>query len=135
MMSKMKAPAQMDQMRLLIDFLVDCAGKEGFSEEKAGEIQLMTEEILVNVIHYAYPDTDGEVEVCCHPDGADRLLIQVTDEGIPFDPLALPPPNLSDDIDDREIGGLGVFFVKTLAEEVSYRRDGGSNILTVIIGR
>ena len=95
----------------------------------------MAEEVLVNVINYAYPQEEGDVEVYCHPDEDNRLIIQVSDGGVPFDPLSVPPPDLSQDINSRQAGGLGIFIVRQLADELKYVRDGKRNILTFTIGR
>ena len=95
----------------------------------------MAEEVLVNVINYAYPQKEGDVEVYCHPDEGNRLVIQVSDRGVPFDPLSVPPPDLSQDINSRQAGGLGIFIVRQLADELKYVWDGKRNILTFAIGR
>ena len=134
-MSKIKVPAKIDQIQGLIQFVVDCARKQGFSQEKIGEIELMAEEVLVNVISYAYPEKEGDVEVYCHSDANDRLVIQVSDHGVPFDPLSVPPPDFSQDIEGSQAGGLGIFLVRQIADELKYVRDGQRNIFTLTISR
>ena len=134
-MSKIKVPAKIYQIGGLIQFVINCARKQGFSQEKLGEIELVAEEVLVNVISYAYPQKEGEVEVYCHPDADNRLVIQISDHGVPFDPLSVPPPDFSQDIEGREAGGLGIFLVRKLADKLKYVRDGQSNIFTLTIGR
>jgi serine/threonine-protein kinase RsbW len=59
------------------------------------------------------------------------VMAEVFDDGIAFDPLKVPPPDLTADLGSRPIGGLGVHFVKTLMDEVAYRRDGNRNVLTM----
>src|SRR3546814_3618186 len=78
------------------------------------------------------PTWQGELTVDIEMDG-DRLSLQFSDDGAPFDPTATAAPNLDADIDDRPIGGLGLHLIKQLAEEISYRRDGGFNLLKVIL--
>jgi len=134
-MYKIKVPAQIDQLRGLVQFVVNYARMLGFSQEKIGEIELMSEEVLVNVINYAYPQKGGDVEVSCYPDAEDRLVIQISDHGVPFDPLSVPPPDLSHGIEDRQTGGLGVFLVRQMADELKYARDGQRNIFTLTVGR
>jgi serine/threonine-protein kinase RsbW len=134
-MNKIKVPAKIDQLQELIHFVLSFARRQGFSKEKIGEIELMVEEVLVNVIDYAYPQEEGDVEVYCYPDEDNRLVIQVSDRGVPFDPLSVPTPDLSQDINSREAGGLGIFIVRQLADELKYVRDGKRNILTFAIGR
>src|SRR3546814_19164958 len=72
------------------------------------------------------PTGQRELSVDIGIDG-DRLSLQFSDDGAPFDPTATAAPNLDADIDDRPIGGLGLHLIKQLAEEISYRRDGGFN--------
>lgn len=119
----------------MIEFLVDYTQQAGFSDEKIADIQLVAEEILVNIIHYAYEGKKGDMEIECAVDDDSRLLIRFVDQGEPFDPLALPPPDLTSDVDERPVGGLGVFFVRELADEVHYARSKGRNILSLTIGR
>ena len=59
------------------------------------------------------------------------LTIQVEDDGKPFDPLEAPPPNLDLPIEDRPIGGLGIYIVRSTVNEIEHRREGGRNILTM----
>ena len=59
------------------------------------------------------------------------VTAEVSDDGRAFDPLKVPPPDLESDLQSRPVGGLGVHFIKTLMDEVSYRREGGRNILTM----
>jgi serine/threonine-protein kinase RsbW len=60
-------------------------------------------------------------------------VIEIIDWGIPFDPLSVPEPDINVPIEDHTIGGLGIFFTKKVMDEVQYRRDGQSNILTLAI--
>ena len=59
------------------------------------------------------------------------LRLELSDDGIAFDPLSLPPPDVSLDIEDRLIGGLGVHLIRTMMDSVSYRREGDWNRLLV----
>jgi len=113
-----------------------------FAEERAEQFDLDTkkkfglliaiEEAFVNVCHYAYPQTAGTVSVTCGSEG-EAFVVEISDHGDPFDVLSLPDPDITADIMDREIGGLGVFFIRKLTNDVSYRRDGGRNILRMVL--
>jgi len=59
----------------------------------------------------------------------------ISDQGAPFNILEVPDPDVTGDISDREIGGLGVFFVKEMVDEARYRRKGNRNILTLIFDK
>ena len=116
-------------------FLSDCASAQGMSAERLGEIELVVEEVLVNIINYAYSGGDGDMTVTCETDAAGQVVMTFIDHGAPFDPLTLPPPDVDADIDHRTVGGLGVFFVRELSEDVTYARRDDANQLTVTFGR
>ena len=96
------------------------------------EVELATEEALINIIHYAYPERAGEVEIRYRKDGDTVLKLEIMDNGIPFDPLSLSEPDLAANLSDRKVGGLGVMLIREMAAEVRYRRDGDANVLTLI---
>jgi anti-sigma regulatory factor (Ser/Thr protein kinase) len=94
-------------------------------------VLLAIEELVTNCIKYGYDDA-GEHTIDIHLLVADEILTAtVIDDGRPFDPLALPPPDLSLDIKDRPIGGLGIFLLRKLADEIHYQRRDGRNRLTL----
>jgi len=100
-------------------------------EETLFQARLVLEEVLMNVISYgagggAVPDVQLNM---AQKDGT--LSMEIADNGIAFDPLQLPAPDLDADIDDRPIGGLGIFLVRELMDSVTYRRDGDWNRLMV----
>lgn len=99
------------------------------------DVRLIVEELASNVIEHGGTDVaagERELSVDIGIDG-DRLTLQFSDDGAPFDPTAAAAPDLDADIDDRPIGGLGLHLIRQLAEEISYRRDGGFNLLKVIL--
>jgi serine/threonine-protein kinase RsbW len=61
----------------------------------------------------------------------DLVSMEISDDGIPYDPLTAPPPDLESDLDDRPVGGLGVFLIRELMDSVSYRFEDGRNHLLV----
>jgi anti-sigma regulatory factor (Ser/Thr protein kinase) len=98
--------------------------------EQQNNINIAVEEIFVNIAHYAYPSGDGDIAVSVCID-QNRLTIEFRDSGTPYDPLAKTDPDTTLSADDREIGGLGIFMVKKLMDDVSYRYEDGKNILTI----
>jgi len=132
--ANIRVPAEIGSLQPLLEFVGSCLTSQGFGEERLREIELAMEEILVNIFNYAYPDQKGEVEISCRCDGGNGLLVEVSDQGVSFDPLSLVvEPDLQADVAERAIGGLGVFFVKQLIPGVRYRREEGRNILTLPI--
>ena len=100
-------------------------------EETLFQVRLVLEEVLMNVISYgagggAVPHVQLNM---AQKDGT--LSMEIADNGIAFDPLQLPAPDLDAEIDDRPIGGLGIFLVRELMDSVTYRRDGDWNRLMV----
>lgn len=128
-----RVPANIGSLHTLLEFVRSCLGSQGIGEERLGEIELAMEEILVNIINYAYPDRQGEIEISCGFDGGGGLQVEISDQGIPFDSLSRENPDLQADIAERSIGGLGVFFVKQLIPAIRYRWEDGRNILTLPI--
>ncbi|MGN0691159.1 MAG: ATP-binding protein [Oscillospiraceae bacterium] len=95
-------------------------------------ITVALEEVFVNVAHYAYPDSSGDVSLSIDFDSESRqMTFQMTDSGIPFDPLAKPDPDITLSAEERQIGGLGIFMMKMTMDEVSYVYKDGKNILTM----
>ncbi len=95
-------------------------------------LNLALEEAVSNVIMYAYPKgSDGlvELEAIIRKDSMEFIL---SDNGTPFDPTAAPEADITLDVEDRPIGGLGIFLVRNIMDEVKYNRsDDGKNILSM----
>ena len=119
-----------DLMRL--GMLVDRFGAEHhLSADDLTRVNLVLDEIVSNAIKHGHPNGgDGEVAVSLALDGG-LLAIDITDDGIAFNPLEAPVPNLDLPLDERPIGGLGVHIVKAVSETISYRREDGRNHLSL----
>ena len=105
-----------------------CAA-HGLPPKMAFSLNLVLEEVVVNVINYAFPDA-GPYSIHVALALADGCVRgEVRDTGKAFDPLLLAPPKLDLDLEQRAVGGLGVHFLKTLMDEVAYTRKNGQNCL------
>ena len=91
------------------------------------QITVCMEEMFINIAHYAYVDSSGEMKLEISADNQ-KVTLTLTDDGIAFDPLAKVDPDITLDADKREIGGLGIFMVKKTMDEVAYERKNGKNI-------
>lgn len=89
---------------------------------------IAVEEIFVNIAHYAYPESKGEVDI--ELTISDKALISFVDEGIAFDPLTKDDPDITASVEERDIGGLGIYMVKKTMDGVEYKRVGNSNVFT-----
>lgn len=113
----------------LAEQVEDFCERHGLSPKIAHAFNLAFDEILTNVISYAYDDAGShQINV--------RLWLthgvvgaEVVDDGRAFDPLQQPPPDLDAPVDERAVGGLGIFFVKEMMDTVVYRRENGANHL------
>jgi serine/threonine-protein kinase RsbW len=88
------------------------------------------DEVLTNIISYGYRDgATHEIRLSVALEGG-AVAADVEDDGLPYDPLAAPPPALSGGISERPVGGLGIHFVRTLNDAVAYERRGNTNRLS-----
>jgi anti-sigma regulatory factor (Ser/Thr protein kinase) len=113
--------------------LEDVMKNESFKEEEILDTQLAVEEAITNVIVHGYGETGitGDIAIICR---ATRGIveIQIEDTAPPFDPLSLPEPDLTSDIDDRQIGGLGIFLIRRVMDGIVYRYENNKNILVLV---
>ena len=134
-MSIIRSPASIEHLENLMEFVTGCTRESGFAGKRIKEIELATEEVLVNIFNYAYPEENGDVQVSCTLNDENKFVIEILDNGIPFNSLSLPDPDLTTDISKRQIGGLGIFLTRKMVDDVQYRREAGSNILTLIFSK
>ena len=102
----------------------------GLPQELNMPINLALEEAVSNVMLYAYPGKSGQVLVEC--DKSDKLVFTITDSGVPFDPTQQEDPDVTQSAEERPIGGLGIFLVRQIMDDVRYERKDDKNILTLI---
>ena len=130
-MPTLRLPAKPESLERLRAFVLDWIIQHGISPPKRLEIDLVLEELLTNVIHYAYPDESGDVEVGFSMESPERLRLTVKDWGVPFNPLSCAEPALYADVEDRKVGGLGIYLVRHMADGICYRRLGECNVIEV----
>ncbi|MBF0466055.1 MAG: ATP-binding protein [Nitrospirae bacterium] len=133
-MTEIKLPAKMENLHEIMEQIAGAAREFGIVDDKIGDIELACEEIVVNVINYAYEEQDGDISVICTSEEGSKFVIEIIDSGIPFNALEAEDPDIDVPLMERKIGGLGIFFVKQLVDEVNYQRvDGSKNVLTLIV--
>lgn len=127
-MSKLSYTHISNSTEAIIDDVMQLQEVQGEEEFK---LRLIVEEIVANIVLYAYPQgEDGGMTICAEKD-EEGLTLTFTDCGIAFNPLEKEDPDTSLSADERPIGGLGIFLVKQMAKDVKYTRSGMSNTLTV----
>ena len=127
---KLVLSAQLPSLETLITFVLDEARTQGMDAKKLNHLRLAAEELLVNIIRYAYPEQTGDIEVTVTPLAEGGIEVEIMDSGKPFDPLSLPEPDIQTPLEQRKIGGLGIFLVRRLMDSVRYERRGNQNVIT-----
>jgi serine/threonine-protein kinase RsbW len=131
-MDTLRLPAKMENLESLRSFVLDQAGQLGFPKELLFTIDLVVEELVANIIRNAYQDEPGDVEVGCALECDATMRIEIRDEGMPFDPTSREEPDIEQDCAARNIGGLGIYLVRRMANGMHYRREKNQNILSVL---
>ncbi|MFC1511591.1 ATP-binding protein [Candidatus Latescibacterota bacterium] len=123
--------ADIEQIGQMIEFVLEAARHQGLDGKELNMIRLSLEEALVNVINYAYPEGDGNVEIIYRLENSKGLVIDIVDTGIPFNPLDKPIPDINLALEERPIGGMGIYLIRQNMDEVKYKREHNKNILTL----
>ena len=123
---------QLSEVSKIAGFVEAFGEVEGLGPEVVFNLNLALDEVVTNVIRYAHDD-DGREHPIVVRLSLERgvLTAEVEDDGRPFNPLEKPAPDLSKTIDERPIGGLGIFLVRSVMSSVEYRREDGRNVLTM----
>lgn len=146
-----EVPVRRDQVHHLLRSLNAAMIAQGYDDALRADLCLIAEEVACNVLEHGVPEhgaqqhgapergaskpTDDDahwLRVGIVRDGP-RLHIEFRDTGLAYDPLACPPPDLDADIGERPIGGLGVYLVQALAEDVRYAREEPHNVLRLVV--
>ena len=119
--------AEFDQLR---SWFQEFARQLELPEEITSRMLIAADEVFTNIAEYAYPGAAGQVEVSAEQKDA-MLRLTFKDSGKPFDPTKTADPDIRAPAAERPIGGLGIFVMKKLMDQVEYRRENGCNILTL----
>ncbi len=132
-MKELSIDAKVENLGIVLEFTdreletLDCSVKV------QTQIDIAVEEIFVNIASYAYGEDGGKADITIdHEEGSQFVSITFTDQGIPYDPLKKEDPDVTLSAEEREIGGLGIYMVKKSMDDVIYRYENGSNILTLV---
>jgi len=126
--------ATLGSLQPALDFIRRGANEANLPDDRAGQIEVIIEEVLMNISRHAYPQgTPGDLTINYWIPGPGELHFEVADQGREFNPLAVSPPDLSLELGDRPIGGLGLVLIRSYADSLAYRRERGWNRLTVAI--
>ena len=123
-------PADIKYWEELADYMSAEFQKNKIPADKVMKTLVAVEEIFVNIANYAYADHNGQVWIKNIIDN-NMFLLTFIDEGKPYNPLEKQDPDVTLEIDDRDIGGLGIFMVKNMTDHVAYKHVNNQNQFTI----
>ena len=131
-MEALRIKALTDNLDRVLQYVDTALELMGCSMKNQIQIDMAVEELFVNIAHYAYKGTAGDAVILAGPDPKTGILrITFRDWGVPFDPLAKTDPDISLSVEERELGGLGIFMAKKIMDTMDYRYENGQNVLTM----
>ena len=120
-----------DEVPRLVTAVESFGASAGLSDALLFRVMLALDEVVTNIVHHAFDDNDvHEITITIAAD-AGVVTVVVTDGGRPFDPHTVPPADVQAPLEHRPIGGLGVHLVRSLAQDMAYRRTDDRNVLTL----
>ncbi|WP_158305971.1 ATP-binding protein [Azospirillum sp. B510] len=125
--------SELERLAAAVDDFVE---RNALPPDIAFKVNLCCDELITNTVTYGYGGAGGdagprEIRVRLEIDGAE-LRVELEDDADAFDPFAeAPPPDLTGDLDDRQVGGLGVFLVRQMMDRMSHRRENGRNLTSL----
>ena len=124
--------SELSNLAQIAEFVTDRARRMGLGEDQVFEVQMAVDEACTNAMEHAYEGrSDGEVRICCFLEDH-QFVVRITDFGKPFSPDEVPAPRIDAPLEEREIGGLGLFFMRKLMDSVEIRSgDQGNEVVMV----
>lgn len=123
--------ATIDQASKIFNWVKTQISLLNLEKKTAYHIELCIEEVIVNIINYAYKENLGKIEIYLKSTKSDLIII-IMDSGVAFNPIEqISAPDMTKNLEDRPIGGLGIYFLHELMDSIEYLRDKNKNILTL----
>jgi serine/threonine-protein kinase RsbW len=127
-------PGQFEQLAQIAEFVTRAAREAGLTEDDVFHVEMAVDEACSNIIEHAYADRIGDIDLACTSSAPGAFEITIRDSGRPFNPdaVAAPGPGASADLEDLNEGGLGLYFMRKLMDEVRFEMVAGQgNTLTM----
>lgn len=132
MKRELTLPATVEHIETVTDFVNEYLDEIGCSMKVQMQIAVVIDEIFGNIAHYAYAPSEGEATVSVDFDEkSNAIVLSFSDSGVAYNPLAKDDPDVTLSAEERQIGGMGIFMVKKLMDNISYEYMDGRNVLTV----
>ena len=131
-MAELIVEAKLDNLAQVLQFVDSRLEEEDCPIGLQMKIDVAVEELFVNIASYAYAPDSGSATVRMEvEENPKTVVITFADHGVHYDPLAKEDPDVTLSINDREIGGLGIFMVKKSMDDMIYAYENGQNVLTI----
>ena len=131
MRKEIRIKNQVEELDHVARFVEEIGEELGLDMELQMNLNLVMEEMVSNVIFYAYPkETDATIELMAESDGKELTFV-LSDQGRAFDPTLKDGADMDVNPAERELGGMGIFIVKNIMNQVTYQRLEGKNLLTM----
>lgn len=128
----LSVPARFESVPQVMDFVGEAAEQAGLDKDAIYHCQMAADEACANIIEHAYGgEGEGDIEITV---GVEPGVVTITmiDTGKPFDPTSVPPPPADPDPDNMQPGGLGLFLMRKLMDEVTFTFEDGRNKLVMV---
>jgi serine/threonine-protein kinase RsbW len=124
---RLTVPGQFDRLAQIAEFVTRAAREAGLTEDDVFHVEMAVDEACSNIIEHAYADRTGDIDLACTSSAPGAFEITIHDSGRPFDPevVALSKVGPPADLDDLNEGGLGLYFMRKLMDEVRFEMAAG----------
>lgn len=126
---EMAAERRTDSLAGISEFILSSTEGSALGRREQFRLMMAVDEAATNIVNYS--GSDG-IDIRCEVED-DRVVVVLRDRGVAYNPLEAPAPEVDLPLEEREVGGLGIFFIRTLTDGVEYRREGEENVLTLTI--
>lgn len=130
-MKELTLPAAAENIEKAVAFVNDQLESAGCPPKTMIQIDVAIDELFGNIAHYAYGKDTGDATVRVEVTEEPAVIITFIDNGIPYNPLKKSDPDVTKGLEEREIGGLGIFMVKKSMDYITYEYKEGQNILRI----
>lgn len=126
-------PGRLDSLVEISKFVTRAAGSAGLDQTAVFAVEMAVDEACTNIIEHAYGgEGRGDIECTCQID-AYGLTVTIRDYGCPFDPSSVPEPDIYASLEERQEGGLGLYLIRKLMDDVHFEFTSDSgNVLTMV---
>ena len=129
---ELEVTSDLENLEKIAAFVTEAAERAGLSAGESFEVQMAVDEACTNIMEHAYEGGSGPLRICCDCE-RDCFSVTITDQGKPFDPDLVPDPDIDSSLEERSTGGLGIFFMRKMMDEIHFEfNDHLDNRLTMI---